>query len=105
VIVALLALALIRLYAPLILGDDENFTAANPAVTPRHIQPEWYFLFAYAILRAVPNKLGGVMALASAVLILYTLPFSFLGKKKSLSFYPLNKISYWCFTVIVLLLT
>jgi len=53
--------------------DPENFIPANILVTPTHIQPEWYFLFAYAILRAVPNKLGGVLALLSSVLILFLL--------------------------------
>jgi len=60
--------------SPWLLGDTENFIPANPLVTPIHIQPEWYFLFAYAILRSIPNKLGGVLALALAVLVLYTLP-------------------------------
>ena len=56
------------------MGDPENFIVANPLVTPVHIQPEWYFLFAYAILRSIPNKLGGVVALALSVIILYLLP-------------------------------
>jgi ubiquinol-cytochrome c reductase cytochrome b subunit len=51
--------------------DAENFLPANPLVTPVHIQPEWYFLFAYAILRAIPNKLGGVLALVLAVVFLF----------------------------------
>ena len=59
----------ICLQAPWILGDPENFIPANPLVTPIHIQPEWYFLFAYAILRSIPNKLGGVIALSIAVII------------------------------------
>lgn len=65
------------------LGDPENFIPANPLVTPIHIQPEWYFLFAYAILRSIPNKLGGVLALFAAVIILYPLivfkPLNFKG--------------------------
>nr|ACM79559.1 cytochrome b [Onisimus nanseni] len=93
------------LYAPLMLGDDENFTQANPSVTPNHIQPEWYFLFAYAILRSIPNKLGGVVALVLSVLILYTLPFMFKAKMKSNQFYPLSKLSFYSFSVVVLLLT
>lgn len=59
---------------PWVLGDPENFILANPLITPVHIQPEWYFLFAYAILRSIPNKLGGVLALVSSVMILYLLP-------------------------------
>nr|QYC94851.1 cytochrome b [Amblyseius swirskii] len=60
---------------PFILMDPDNFIPANPIVTPPHIQPEWYFLFAYAILRTIPNKLGGVLALMSSILILLSLPF------------------------------
>jgi len=69
-------LSLIILLWPNILRDVENFIPANPLVTPIHIQPEWYFLFAYAILRSIPNKLGGVIALAISILVLLTLPIS-----------------------------
>lgn len=90
---------------PLVLGDDENFTRANPSVTPHHIQPEWYFLFAYAILRSIPNKLGGVIALAFSIIILYTIPLTNVSSTKGIIFYPLNKITFWLFVVSVLLLT
>nr|AUO29131.1 cytochrome b [Platorchestia japonica] len=90
---------------PLLLGDDENFVLANPAVTPQHIQPEWYFLFAYAILRSIPNKLGGVIALVLSIMILYSMPMTFSAKMKSTMFYPLNKILFWFFIVSVILLT
>lgn len=95
----------ICLQAPWILGDPENFIPANPLVTPIHIQPEWYFLFAYAILRSIPNKLGGVIALALAVIIIYILPFYNSGKFKRISFYPLRKIRFWFLIIIVILLT
>lgn len=95
---------IICFYYPLVLGDDENFTPANPRVTPNHIQPEWYFLFAYAILRSIPNKLGGVIALALSVIILYTLPFNKINYK-TISFNPLSKLIFYRFCVIVLLLT
>jgi len=91
--------------APWILGDPENFIPANPLVTPVHIQPEWYFLFAYAILRSIPNKLGGVIALALAVIILYILPFYGRRKFKGLRFYPLGKRIFWFLVIIVFLLT
>ena len=65
---------------PWILGDPENFIPANPLVTPVHIQPEWYFLIAYAILRSIPNKLGGVIALAISIIILIVC--SFIYKRK-----------------------
>nr|AGQ50314.1 cytochrome b [Strix leptogrammica] len=70
----LLPLMTLALFSPNLLGDPENFTPANPLITPPHIKPEWYFLFAYAILRSIPNKLGGVLALAASVLILLLIP-------------------------------
>nr|AXI98556.1 cytochrome b [Pseudoniphargus cupicola] len=93
------------MFYPLLLGDDENFTPANTAVTPHHIQPEWYFLFAYAILRSIPNKLGGVIALLLAVLILYITPLTHTAKFKSLMFYPGNKMMFWSWVWVTILLT
>lgn len=90
---------------PLILGDDDNFANARAAVTPQHIQPEWYFLFAYAILRSIPNKFGGVVALVMSIAILYTIPFTYLGVNKSKASQILDKIIYWFLIVTVLLLT
>lgn len=87
------------------LGDPENFIPANPIVTPVHIQPEWYFLFAYAILRSIPRKLGGVMALVLSVVILAIMPFYGRIKFKSRAFLPLSKIGFWSMVVVVLLLT
>jgi len=84
----------ICLQAPWTLGDPENFIPANPLVTPIHIQPEWYFLFAYAILRSIPNKLGGVVALALAVIVLYILPFYGGSGFKRLAFYPVGKVRF-----------
>nr|YP_001718395.1 cytochrome b [Loxocorone allax]B1B1W5.1 RecName: Full=Cytochrome b; AltName: Full=Complex III subunit 3; AltName: Full=Complex III subunit III; AltName: Full=Cytochrome b-c1 complex subunit 3; AltName: Full=Ubiquinol-cytochrome-c reductase complex cytochrome b subunit [Loxocorone allax]BAG12580.1 apocytochrome b [Loxocorone allax] len=86
--------------------DPENFIPANPLVTPVHIQPEWYFLFAYAILRSIPNKLGGVVSLVASIAILFCLPLTIsLMKFRSLVFYPLNQILFWSFCSIFLLLT
>lgn len=85
------------LAAPFLQFDAVNFVPADPIVTPVHIQPEWYFLFAYAILRSVPNKLGGVIALASSVAILYLLPAFPKPKFRSFAFYPLNQVLYWSF--------
>nr|APX40549.1 cytochrome b [Labidostomis ghilianii] len=103
--IILASLTTLTLVAPYLLGDPDNFTPANPLVTPVHIQPEWYFLFAYAILRSIPNKLGGVIALVMSIAILYTLPFT--NKKMFLSnqFYPINKLMFWALFAIVLLLT
>ena len=87
------------------LGDPENFIPANPMVTPIHIQPEWYFLFAYAILRSIPRKLGGVIALVFSVLILILLPFYGRFTIKSRMFLPFRKVIFWFFIVLVILLT
>lgn len=95
---------LINLETPYIFRDPDNFLPANPIVTPIHIQPEWYFLFAYAILRSIPNKLGGVIALLSSIIILYFLPLISI-KFNSLTLYPINQYSYWIFLNIFILLT
>ena len=76
------------------MGDPENFIPANPLVTPVHIQPEWYFLIAYAILRSIPNKLGGVIALAMSILILIICPLLPRANFRGLVFYPINKIYF-----------
>jgi len=93
------------IFFPYILGDPDNFIIANPIVTPIHIQPEWYFLFAYAILRSIPNKLGGVIILVISILILIFLPFSKKRTIKGSSFYSLNKYLFWIFVSTFFLLT
>nr|YP_010729356.1 cytochrome b [Sternolophus rufipes]WED07061.1 cytochrome b [Sternolophus rufipes] len=98
-------LTLLTLINPYMLGDPDNFTPANPLVTPVHIQPEWYFLFAYAILRSIPNKLGGVIALVMSIAILFILPFTNNKMIQSNQFYPINKILFWSMVTIVILLT
>nr|URH16760.1 cytochrome b [Dolichorhinotermes longilabius] len=97
-------LTIITLKEPYILSDPDNFTPANPLVTPVHIQPEWYFLFAYAILRSIPNKLGGVIALAMSIAILFIMPL-YNSKFRGLQFYPMNQITFWTMTNTVILLT
>ena len=92
-------------FYPWALGDPENFLPANPLVTPVHIQPEWYFLIAYAILRSIPNKLGGVVALALSIAILLMCPFMYTRKFKGFSFYPLNKLLFWIHINVWILLT
>lgn len=98
-------LLFISLFDPYLLGDPDNFIPANPLVTPAHIQPEWYFLFAYAILRSIPNKLGGVIALVISVAILFILPFTHVSQFRSLTFYPINQVMFWLFISILILLT
>nr|UYL27247.1 cytochrome b [Alectorobius spheniscus] len=90
---------------PYMFMDPENFLMANPLITPPHIQPEWYFLFAYAILRSIPNKLGGVIALIMSILIILTLPLTMNPKFKSISTHPLKKLSFWIFINIFIMLT
>ena len=93
-LVVLISLLIISLVEPYLLGDPENFNPANPLVTPVHIQPEWYFLFAYAILRSIPNKLGGVIALLISIVILVIIPFWHKRNFRGLTFYPLNKFLF-----------
>ena len=98
-------LVTLSLTSPYLLGDPDNFIPANPLVTPAHIQPEWYFLFAYAILRSIPNKLGGVIALVSSILILISLPFTFKPKFRGLEFYSIAQPLFWSWVSVFLLLT
>jgi ubiquinol-cytochrome c reductase cytochrome b subunit len=93
------------IYNPNLFTDPENFLLANPLVTPTHIKPEWYFLWLYAILRSIPNKLGGVLALFIALIILFSLPLSVVANKQPSSFYPLNQLLFWSLVSIWLLLT
>jgi ubiquinol-cytochrome c reductase cytochrome b subunit len=102
VIWGLISLALID---PYLFGDTENFIPANPLVTPVHIQPEWYFLFAYAILRSIPNKLGGAVALVVSIAILLILPVSQKRVLRGTQFYPLNQVIFWVIINVVILLT
>nr|QYX87536.1 cytochrome b [Microspingus cabanisi] len=95
----------LALFAPNLLGDPENFTPANPLATPPHIKPEWYFLFAYAILRSIPNKLGGVLALAASILVLFLIPLLHTSKVRSMTFRPLSQILFWSLVTDVLILT
>nr|WJZ53034.1 cytochrome b [Melanodexia sp.] len=104
-IVMTMILLFLVLINPYLLGDPDNFIPANPLVTPIHIQPEWYFLFAYAILRSIPNKLGGVIALILSIAILFILPFYNLSKFRGIQFYPINQILFWLMVITVILLT
>jgi ubiquinol-cytochrome c reductase cytochrome b subunit len=86
-------------FAPNYLGHPDNYVPANPLVTPPHIVPEWYFLPFYAILRAIPDKLGGVLFMFGSLLILFVLPWLDTSKVKSGSFRPLFKIFFWLFAL------
>ena len=91
-------------FNPNYLGHPDNYTPANPLVTPAHIVPEWYFLPFYAILRAIPDKLGGVMAMFSAILVLFALPWLDRSPIKSGSYRPRFKLFYWLFIIDVMML-
>nr|YP_007026097.1 cytochrome b [Neotetracus sinensis]AFU76927.1 cytochrome b [Neotetracus sinensis] len=93
------------LFSPDLLGDPDNYTPANPLNTPPHIKPEWYFLFAYAILRSIPNKLGGVVALILSILILILFPILHTAKQRSMTFRPISQCLFWLLTADLLTLT
>nr|YP_009058358.1 cytochrome b [Percilia irwini]QHD18608.1 cytochrome b [Percilia irwini]UVW56565.1 cytochrome b [Percilia irwini]UVW56566.1 cytochrome b [Percilia irwini]BAP40361.1 cytochrome b [Percilia irwini]BBU25812.1 cytochrome b [Percilia irwini] len=103
--ILLVSLSALALFLPNILGDPDNFTPANPLVTPPHIKPEWYFLFAYAILRSIPNKLGGVLALLFSILVLLLVPMLHTSKRRSMTFRPLSQLLFWTLIADVLVLT
>ena len=91
-------------FMPNVLGDSDNYIMANPMQTPAAIVPEWYLLPFYAILRSIPNKLLGVIAMFSAILAIMLLPVTDLGRSKGLQFRPLSKFAFWVFVVNLLIL-
>nr|Q35459.2 RecName: Full=Cytochrome b; AltName: Full=Complex III subunit 3; AltName: Full=Complex III subunit III; AltName: Full=Cytochrome b-c1 complex subunit 3; AltName: Full=Ubiquinol-cytochrome-c reductase complex cytochrome b subunit [Planigale gilesi]AAB88765.1 cytochrome b [Planigale gilesi] len=101
----LLTLLMLALFSPDSLGDPDNFSPANPLNTPPHIKPEWYFLFAYAILRSIPNKLGGVLALLASILILLIIPFLHTANQRSMMFRPVSQTLFWILTANLITLT
>nr|ABY48588.1 cytochrome b [Xantusia sp. San Jacinto]ABY48589.1 cytochrome b [Xantusia sp. San Jacinto]ABY48590.1 cytochrome b [Xantusia sp. San Jacinto]ABY48591.1 cytochrome b [Xantusia sp. San Jacinto] len=105
VMMVTMLLLILTLFSPNLLGDPENFTPANPMMTPPHIKPEWYFLFAYAILRSIPNKLGGVLALLLSIMILIILPLLHTAKQRSSMFRPMSQMILWLTLTNILILT
>jgi ubiquinol-cytochrome c reductase cytochrome b/c1 subunit len=91
-------------FAPNFFGEVDNYVPANPLVTPEHIVPEWYFLPFYAILRAVPDKLLGVLAMFGAIAVLFVLPWLDRSKVRSATFRPIYKVFFWVFAVDCLIL-
>jgi ubiquinol-cytochrome c reductase cytochrome b subunit len=100
----ILVLCILVFVMPNLLGDSENYVMANPMQTPPAIVPEWYLLPFYAILRSIPNKLLGVIAMFSAILIILILPYTDLSKSKGLQFRPLSKIAFFIFVANFLIL-
>nr|YP_010254529.1 cytochrome b [Plagiopholis styani]QTZ98249.1 cytochrome b [Plagiopholis styani] len=92
-------------FMPDIMNDPDNFSKANPLVTPQHIKPEWYFLFAYGILRSIPNKLGGTLALIMSISILFTMPFTHTSHIRTMSFRPLSQLMFWTLIMIFMMMT
>ena len=91
-------------YQPNYLGHPDNYIEANPLVTPAHIVPEWYFLPYYAILRAVPSKLGGVVLMFGSILVLFVLPWLDTSKVKSAVYRPLYRQFFWILVLVCILL-
>ena len=100
----IVVLSVFVFFMPNVLGDSENYVMANPMQTPPAIVPEWYLLPFYAILRSIPNKLLGVIAMFSAILIILTMPFTDLGRSRGLQFRPLSKIAFYVFVANFLVL-
>lgn len=97
IFIFILALSVFVFFMPNVLGDSENYVMANPMQTPPAIVPEWYLLPFYAILRSIPNKLLGVIAMFSAILILLVMPFTDLSRSRGIQFRPLSKIAFFIF--------
>jgi len=91
-------------YFPNLMGHPDNYIPANPMVTPAHIVPEWYFLPFYAILRSIPDKLGGVIAMGGALVILFAIPFINTSEIRSTQFRPVFKVFFWLLVVDFLIL-
>ena len=97
IFIFILGLSVFVFFMPNILGDSENYVMANPMQTPPAIVPEWYLLPFYAILRSIPNKLLGVIAMFSAILILLAMPFTDLSRSRGIQFRPLSKAAFFIF--------
>ena len=100
----ILVLSVFVFFMPNVLGDSENYVVANPMQTPPAIVPEWYLLPFYAILRSIPNKLLGVIAMFSAILIILVLPITDLSRNRGIQFRPLSKIAFYFFVANFLIL-
>jgi ubiquinol-cytochrome c reductase cytochrome b subunit len=104
IFIFIFGLSIFVFFMPNVLGDSENYIVANPMQTPAAIVPEWYLLPFYAILRSIPNKLLGVIAMFAALVSIMLLPITDLGRSKGLQFRPLSKIFFWVFVANFLVL-
>ena len=104
IVAFLVVYALFVFYAPNYMGDPVNYVPANPLATPAHIKPEWYYLPFYAILRSIPNKLLGVTAMFSSILILLALPWLDTSRVRSGKYRPIFKLEFWVFGLVCIAL-
>ncbi|MDJ0931580.1 cytochrome b/b6 [Breoghania sp.] len=104
IVVFLLLFAWFVFYVPNYMGHPDNYTEADPLVTPAHIVPEWYFLPFYAILRAIPDKLGGVVAMFGAIAVLFILPWLDTSRVRSATYRPVYKQFFWIFAIVCVFL-
>nr|WDW20842.1 apocytochrome b [Valsa mali var. pyri (nom. inval.)] len=104
IFIFIFVLSIFVFFMPNVLGDSDNYIMANPMQTPPAIVPEWYLLPFYAILRSIPNKLLGVIAMFSAILIILALPVVDLGRSRGLQFRPISKIAFFIFVANFLIL-
>ena len=104
IFILIIVLSIFVFFMPNALGDSENYVMANPMQTPPAIVPEWYLLPFYAILRSIPNKLLGVIAMFAAILILLIMPYTDMSKMRGISFRPFSKVAYYVFVANFLIL-
>ncbi|MEI2383619.1 cytochrome b/b6 [Breoghania sp. JC706] len=104
IVVFMILFAWFAFYVPNYMGHPDNYTEANPLVTPAHIVPEWYFLPFYAILRAIPDKLGGVIAMFGAIAVLFVLPWLDTSRVRSATYRPIYKQFFWIFAIVCVVL-
>ena len=104
IVVFMIMFATFVFYNPNALGHADNYIPANPLVTPAHIVPEWYFLPFYAILRAVPDKLGGVILMFGAIAVMFVLPWLDTSKVRSMRYRPTAKLYFFIFVLACLIL-
>nr|QEG03291.1 cytochrome b [Crocidura tanakae] len=104
-LIMIAVLSSLVLFSPDMLGDPDNYIPANPLNTPPHIMPEWYLLFAYTILRPIPNELGGVLALVLSIAILMVIPLLHTAKQRSMMFRPMSQCLFWILVADLLTLT
>ena len=104
IFIFIIILSIFVFFMPNALGDSENYVMANPMQTPPAIVPEWYLLPFYAILRSIPNKLLGVIAMFAAILVLLIMPYTDLSKIRGIQFRPFSKIAFYIFIANFLIL-